>query len=215
MLTLWGRRSSFNVQKVMWLLHEIGLPHRHIEAGGAHGGLDTPAFGAMNPHRKVPVIDDDGHVVWESHAILRYIAARHGGARFWHDDARIRSQADRWIDWVATGLQPDLLNGVFWGFYRTPAPARDMVAVSAAIARTDARLAVLDGVLAGRAFLGGDAPGLADIAAGTGLYRWFTLDIPRAPAPHVEAWYARLQQRPAYRDGVMIPYAELFGRLDF
>ncbi|BDG70847.1 glutathione S-transferase family protein [Roseomonas fluvialis] len=215
MLTLWGRRSSFNVQKIMWLLREIDLPHRHIEAGGAHGGLDTPAFGAMNPHRKVPVVDDDGHVVWESHAILRYIAARYGAPRFWDGDPRLRSLADRWIDWAATGLQPDLLNGVFWGYYRTPAPARDMAAVSAAIARTDARLAVLDGELAGRAFLGGDAPGLADIPAGTALYRWFTLDIPRAPAPRVEAWYARLQERPAYRAGVMIPYAELFGRLDF
>jgi len=215
MLTLWGRRSSFNVQKVMWLLGELALPHRHIEAGGAHGGLDTDAFGAMNPHRKVPVIDDDGHVVWESHAILRYLAARHGTARFWTEDARERSQADRWIDWAATSLQPDFLMGVFWGFFRTPPPARDTAAVAAAIARCDAHMAILDRVLAGRPFLSGEAPGLADIPAGTALFRWFTLDIPRAPAPHVEAWYARLCQRPAYRDGVMIPYGELRGRLAF
>jgi glutathione S-transferase len=114
MLTVWGRRSSFNLQKVMWLVGELGLEHRHIEAGGRFGGLDTPEFTAMNPHGRVPVIDDDGTIVWESHAILRYLAARHG--RFWSDDPGARSQVDRWMDWSQTALQPDFLMGVFWGF---------------------------------------------------------------------------------------------------
>ena len=62
MLKVWGRRSSFNVQKVMWLVGELALVHRHVEAGGEFGGLDTPAFLAMNPHGRVPVIDDHGTV---------------------------------------------------------------------------------------------------------------------------------------------------------
>src|ERR1700733_9016382 len=78
MLRIWGRRSAFNVQKAMWLIGELGLPHTHIDAGGAFGGLDEPAFLAMNPHGRIPVIDDDGLVVWESHAILRYLGARPG-----------------------------------------------------------------------------------------------------------------------------------------
>src|SRR6185312_12220146 len=85
-LTVYGRKSSFNLQKVMWLVAELGVPHRHIELGGSFGGLDTPDFRAMNPHRRVPVIDDDGTVVWESHAILRYLAARYGADRFWSGD---------------------------------------------------------------------------------------------------------------------------------
>ena len=64
-LTIWGRRNSFNVQKVMWLVGELDIPHTHIDAGGDAGGLDTPDFRAMNPHGKVPVIRDvDGTVVW-------------------------------------------------------------------------------------------------------------------------------------------------------
>ena len=169
----------------------------------------------MNPHRKVPVIEEDGHVVWESHAILRYLAARHDAPRFWNDDPRIRSEADRWIDWSATSLQPDFLNGVFWGWYRTPEAQRDMTAVNRMIANCDGYMALLNEVLATRPFLGGDELSLADIPAGTALYRWFTLEIPRAPAPHVEAWYARLQDRPAYRSAVMVPYGELRGRLAF
>jgi glutathione S-transferase len=78
MLKVWGRRSSFNLQKVMWLVGELGLPHEHIPAGGDFGLNDTPEFLAMNPHGRVPVIDDDGTVVWESQTILRYLAAKYG-----------------------------------------------------------------------------------------------------------------------------------------
>ena len=126
MLTVWGRRSSFNLQKVMWLVGELGIEHLHIEAGGRFVGLDTPEFRAINPHGRVPVIDDDGTIVWESHAILRYLAARYGRGSFWSDDAATRSLSDRWMDWAQTSLQPDFLLGVFWGFYRTPEPQRDL-----------------------------------------------------------------------------------------
>jgi glutathione S-transferase len=67
MLTVYGRTSSFNLQKVMWLVGELRLAHRHVELGGAFGGLDTPEFLAKNPHGRVPVIEDDGEAVWESH----------------------------------------------------------------------------------------------------------------------------------------------------
>ena len=99
MLTVWGRRSSFNVQKVMWLIGELELAHQHIDAGGAFGGLDAPAFLAMNPHGRVPVIRDDEATVWESHAILRYLAARYGNGRFWSDDPVVRARVDGWMDW--------------------------------------------------------------------------------------------------------------------
>jgi glutathione S-transferase len=214
MLTVWGRRSSFNVQKVMWLIGELGLKHRHISAGGDFGGLDTAEFAAMNPMRRVPVIDDDGTVVWESHAILRYLAARYSRGRFWSDDPRERSHADRWMDWSQTALQPDFLLGVFWAFYRTPEPQRDWPAIRRKVAGCAGHFQLLDKVLADRPYLGGDDLTLADIPAGTALYRYFELDIERPSVPHVEAWYRRLQERPAYRAGVMVPFGELSGRLD-
>jgi glutathione S-transferase len=215
MLTIWGRKSSFNLQKVMWLVGELGLVHRHIEAGGQFGGLDTPEFRAMNPHGKVPVIEDDGVVVWESHAILRYLAARHGGGSFWHDDPAERSLFDRWMDWSQTTLQPDFLSGVFWGFYRTPEAQRDLPAISNKVALCARHFALLDRHLADRAFMLGDALTLADIPIATNLYRYFNLDIDRPPVPHVEAWYRRLQARDAYRRHVMVPFQDLYGRLDY
>ncbi|WP_244300610.1 glutathione S-transferase N-terminal domain-containing protein, partial [Achromobacter aegrifaciens] len=81
MLTIWGRRSSFNVQKVLWLAGELGLEYEHVLAGGEHGLRDTAEFRAMNPHGKVPLLRDGATTVWESHAILRYLAARDGARR--------------------------------------------------------------------------------------------------------------------------------------
>ena len=129
MLKIWGRRNSFNVQKVMWLAGELGLSHEHIPAGGDFGGVDTPQFLAMNPHGRVPVIEDGGTVVWESHAILRYLAAHCGTGRFWAEDPAARAEAEQWMDWSQTSLQPAFLNDIFWGYYRTPAPQRDWTVI--------------------------------------------------------------------------------------
>ncbi len=215
MMTIWGRRSSFNVQKVLWLAGELGLDYEHVLAGGEHGLLDTAEFRAMNPHGKVPLLRDGATVVWESHAILRYLAARDGAGRFWADDPAQRAGADGWMDWAQTALQPAFLSGVFWGFYRTPEPQRDAAAIGRAIAATHACLEQLDRALADQPYLGGERLGLADIPAGTTLYRYFELDIPHPPMANVQAWYERLQARPAYREHVMVPFGELRGRLAF
>lgn len=214
MLRVWGRRSAFNVQKVLWLIGELGLDHEHIDAGGAAGGLDDPDFLAMNPTGRVPVIDHDGTIVWESHTILRYLAARFDAGDMWPGEPGARSQTDRWMDWSQTALQPAFMD-LFWGYYRTPENQRDGLAISRALDRCRACYRLLDGQLSQRAYLAGDAFGLADIPAGTSLYRYHELDIVRPPLPHLEAWYARLAERPAYRDHVMLPFADLKGRQQF
>lgn len=215
MLKVYGRKSSFNPQKVMWLVGELALPHEHIQLGGSFGGLDDSAFLAMNPHGRVPTIDDGGTVVWESHAILRYLAARHGGQDWWSPDPVQRAQVDQWLDWAQCTLQPDFLTGVFWGFYRTPEAQRDMATVNRKIARTSEHMIHVERLLEGRRHLLGDALSLADIAIGTHLYRYFNLDISRPPLPNVERWYQELQERPAYREHVMVPFGELYGRLAY
>ena len=215
MLKIWGRRSSFNVQKVMWLVGELDLPHHHIELGGRFGGLDDAAFLKMNPHGRVPVLQDGETFVWESHAILRYLAARFGDQAMWPDDPASRSFSDRWMDWTQASLQPDFLNGVFWGFYRTPEDERNWPAIRAALARCARHFDQLNIQLEGKRLLLGDHLTLADISVGTALYRYFELEIDRPAIPNVVRWYYALREREAYRVHVMIPFGELFGRLDY
>jgi glutathione S-transferase len=215
MLKVWGRRSSFNVQKVMWLIGELELAHEHIDAGGKFGGLDLPDFLAMNPHGRVPVIQDGDAIVWESHAILRYLAARYGAGKFWFGDPAARARVDGWMDWSQTSLQPDFLSGVFWGFYRTPEAGRNWPAIRAALKRCAAHFGKLDRLLEGRTYVLGDALSLADITIGTSLYRYFELEIERPSLPQIERWYRTLQQRAAFARHVMVPFGELRGRPDY
>jgi glutathione S-transferase len=203
------------VQKVMWLIGELDLTHEHVAVGGSFGGLNTQEFLAMNPHGRVPVIKDQTTIVWESHAILRYLAACYGSGHFWFGDAAQRGQADQWMDWSQTTLQPDFLTGVFWGFYRTPEALRNWHDINNSLQRVSQHFQLLDSILKNQLFLGGETISLADIPAGALLYRYFELEIERPDFPNVEAWYQRLQERPAYQLHVMVPFAELKGQLSF
>lgn len=213
-IALWGRRNSCNVQKPLWLLRELGVPFNHIEVGGAHGGLDDPAYVAMNPNRTVPTLCDGALALWESHAILRYLSAAYGGGAWWPDDPARRAIVDQWTDWVATSFQGPWIN-LFWLTVRTPADRQDVERIAAELVRARKTFAILDARLAETPFLAGDAPTYADVAAGVCLYRWMTMPVDRPETPNVSAWYERLKQRPSFVETVCIPYPELVGRLDY
>jgi glutathione S-transferase len=215
MLRIWGRRNSINVQKVMWAVAELGLTHERIDAGGPFGGLATDEYVQMNPNRRVPTIDDGGVIVWESHAIVRYLAAKYGAGTLWPQDCGVRARSDMWMDWTTADLQPAFIGGVFWSFYRTPEPQRNWNAIRQGIARSAILFRLLDTQLQGKEFLAGPDLTIGDIAVGSQLYRYFELEIDRPELPNVEAWYTRLSSRPAYREHVMIPFDDLKGRLSF
>lgn len=210
MLTIYGRATSSNVQLVMWAVGELGLPHVRLDYGHDHGGLDTPAFGAMNLHRKVPVLRDGDLLVWESAAILRYLAARYGdGGAFWPADPRDRARVDMWAEWGKAELCQNFTVPIFWSRVRTPAATRDEAALVGAIAQFDDYLMRLAEGLGTQPYICGDTLSAADIVIGHLLYRWFTMDIPRADNPAVAAYYQRLTERPAYRTHVMVDYGVL------
>jgi glutathione S-transferase len=210
-ITLWGRKTSANVQKTVWALAELGLAYEHKSVGGRYGGLDTPEYRALNPNALVPTLCDGDLVVWESHATVRYLAAQYGAGRLWPSQPRDRAVVDQWTDWTATTFQPAWL-AVFWRVVRTAPEQQDPAAIAKAIADADRAFGMLDVQLAGKAFIAGDDLTYADIAAGVALYRWFTMEIDRRPAANVESWYSRLQERPAFREAVMVSYEELRAR---
>lgn len=209
MLRIYGRRSSSNVQKVLWLVGELNLAHELIPVGGDYGGLDDPSFLAMNPNGRIPTIKDADIIVWESHAILRYLAATYGCSKFWNEGAAERSHVDRWLDWAQTSWQPSFIDGIFWGWYRTPAAQRNERAIAGALYACTKLMRLLDAALEGHSYLTGETLTLADVAVGSTLYRYFALDIERPEVPNVEAWRRRLESRAAYRQHVMIPFDDL------
>jgi glutathione S-transferase len=213
MLKIWGRANSINVQKAMWAVGESGVAHQRIDAGGSFGGLQTPEFRAMNPNTRIPVIDDDGVIVWESHSIVRYVSAKYGSGTLWADDPAERARADMWIDWTLSDLQNAFM-GVFAGYWRTPESQRNMNMVRNAWMRTNALLQLVDAHLAGKKFIAGDNFTMGDIPPGAQLFRYYEMQIPleRPKLPNVEAWYARLKDRPAYREHVMVSFQDMKGR---
>jgi glutathione S-transferase len=209
MIIVYGYTPSSNVQVVMWGIGELGLAHRLLRYGHDYGKLDTPEFRALNPHGLVPVIDDGGVVVWESCAILRYLAARYGSGPFWPADPVARARVDMWAEWGKVKLRTDFTGPIFWARVRTPVARRDETALIAALARFDQDLAVLEAQIGAGPYVLGDDFTVADILVGHQLYRYFTIDIPRADRPGIAAYYDRLCARPAFAEHVMVSYASL------
>lgn len=200
MLTIWGRLNSHNVKKVAWLAQEIGLPHVRHDVGGKFGMSD--AYLNLNPNALIPTIEDNGLVLWESNAILRYLAARHAPA-LWPEDPAIRARGDKWMDWQFS--YADAQRDVFVNLVRKPEGERDMDAVARSAEKCGKMMAIVDAALSQAPWLSGEAFGIGDIPMGVYAHTWFALPIERPDRPHVRDWYARLQARPGYTEQVMIP----------
>ena len=198
MLRIWGRISSINVQKVVWCADELGLEYERIDAGGAFGVTKTPEYVAMNPNSYVPTIDDDGFILYESNAIVRYLAARHSRGTLWPEDLQARADADRWMEWLSTTLVP-ALRDAFWQLIRVPAAQRDMAAVEKSREASERLMGILDAQLARGRYLTPHGFTAADIVTGCAAHRWFSLPLQREPRPNVERWYAELKSRPGSR----------------
>jgi glutathione S-transferase len=204
MLKLWGRVNSINVQKVTWTVAELGVPCERIDAGMAFGIVNEPWYRAMNPNGLVPTIDDDGVVLWESNAIVRYLAGKHATGKLMPADPAEGAKADMWMDWQTNSVMPGL-GPVFLGLIRTPPEKRDAAAIKAGEARTEAALRILDSHLTGRDHILGKQLTVADIPLGCAVHRWYALPIERPELPNLRAWYERLVARPAFKQHVMIP----------
>jgi glutathione S-transferase len=196
---LWGRATSSNVMKVIWLLEELHLPYERRDVGGPFGQTDRPEYRAMNPTGLVPTWQEGDFVLWESNAILRYIASGLSeDTPLWPRDLRARASIDRWLDCQQTRLNAPQ-SVVFIGMIRTKPEDRDQAAMTRALAGAAAAWGLLETPLTRAPFIAGDAFTLADIAWGVHVHRWFNMDIPRPEMPWLRAWYDRLLTRPAYR----------------
>jgi len=205
-LTIWGRRNSVNVQKVLWCLRELELPYERIDAGMQHGRNREADYLAMNPNGRIPTLVDGDYVLWESNSIMRYLCMAYGQAsRIYPQGAKPRAAVDRWLDWTLSTLQP-VDRPVFWALVRTPVAQRDMAAIQRDANAATEIWRIVDRQLAARCFIEGDQFTLADIAIGAFARRWLGVEgITRPELPDLNRWFAQLADRPGFIEVVAPP----------
>ena len=205
MLNIWGRISSLNVRKVVWCAQELALDFQRTEAGGRFGVVQTPEYLVLNPNSMVPLIDDgEGNervVLWESNVIVRYLCAKHSLGKFYPDLLGERFNAERWMDWQQTALNP-VSGGAFVQWIRTAPQERDDTVIARSVNATEPLFAILDAHLADRAYMSGAHFTIADIPIGCEVHRWFGLPVTEYthPAwPNLERWFADVSARAGAR----------------
>jgi glutathione S-transferase len=158
----------------------------------------------MNPNGLVPTINDDGLILWDSHAIVRHLSRKHGKGTLWPSDEKVLADADRWMEWYSTTLWHNL-RPVFWNLVRVEPDKRDMNAVEEGRKKMADNLKMVESNLAGRQFVAGNAFTMGDIPMGVALHRWFLLPIERPDYPRLAAYYERLKQRAGFAQHCAAP----------
>ncbi|HYW02914.1 MAG TPA: glutathione S-transferase family protein [Gammaproteobacteria bacterium] len=204
MLKIWGRSDSANVQKVLWACDEMGVPFDREDVGGKFGRTKEPFYLAMNPNARVPTIDEDGFVLWESNACVRYLAAKHDRGGLCPADPQAYADADRWMDWQQTTVVP-FMTPIFWNLVRVPEPERDHAAVDRAVKQGLAVWPILEARLEDRDFILGDRVTMADVPLAIQAYRWVKLVEDRPSMPRLEAWLENCRARPGFKQWIDQP----------
>ena len=197
MMRVLGRITSINVRKVLWALDELGLAYDREDWGLPIRDPKVPEFLALNPNGQVPVLIDGDFSMWESNAILVYLAERYGMGILLPDDIQTRALALQWLGWQVSDLNPAWMYAVL--ALQRKVPGYDNAErIAESLTRWTARMDILEAELAkGRPFIAGDSFSIADIAMGLSIHRWFCLPAEKKAMPATEAYYRRLLAREA------------------
>lgn len=188
----------------------MGLEYQRIDAGFTYGIIDSPEYLAINPNGTVPtMVEGDNPPLWESGAIMRYLANQYGSGDFWPTDPLMRATVDQWAEWSKINIALKFTGPVFWKVVRTAPSKQDPTTIALNLAELDKALGIADVQLAKNKFLAGPELTLADIQFGHVLYRYFHIDINRTLHLNVQRYYEMLTTRPDYQHSVMVDYSEL------
>jgi glutathione S-transferase len=197
MLTIWGHQNAPNVRKVIWTCDELGIAYERKDIGGPFGGTGSDQYRAMNPNGRIPTIDHDGFILWESHAIMRYLVAIAGGQSLVPADPQGQAQVNQWMDWQLAHLGHAIRALVLLVLKpgdTIPSPAQ----IDAARSEVLGLLAILEIALADRNWILGEYFTLADIPLAINYNMWKVLAPDHEGFPALETWYTRILARPSY-----------------
>jgi glutathione S-transferase len=194
MIRILGRATSGNVQKVLFMLEEIGQKYAREDYGRQFNNTDTDAYRKLNPTIKVPTMIDGDVTSWESNAILRYLAATYAPHLTGATPGE-KTLVERWMDWMLAALNAPYL-AVFKDVKK---PAEERGADFAAQHKDlVAQLKILDGHIAGKTWFALDRLTLADIALAPVVKRCLDFPVERPPFAELTRWMAEVEKRPAF-----------------
>ena len=205
MLKIYGYAQSINVRKVLWACEEIGLAFEREDWGGSFRSTSEARFRALNPAGMVPVIDDDGKIVWESNVIVRYLATSRDRADLLPTEPVARARVEQWMDWQASDFN-NSWRVCFQALVRRNPAFQDRAAIDASVEVFNRMVGIIDGELARTgAYIAGERFTVADIAIGLSLHRWRSVPMPRTSYANVDRYLERLLERSGFvhygRDG--------------
>ena len=210
MMRLWGRKSSINVQKVLWCLAELGLKEgkdfERIDAGLQFGINNTPEFLKLNPNGLVPTLQDGEIVLWESNTIMRYLVSQYNKNGRFPNGVVAQYNSEKWMDWQLATFWPPLRT-TFLGLTRTPEAERNYDVILKCYQETNRTLGILDQVLGTQAYCSGNQFNIGDIVVALGVHRWILLNDtfpektgPRSELKNFERWLKQLRSETCFSD---------------
>jgi glutathione S-transferase len=206
MLKLWGRTSSINVRKVLWILQALDIPFERVDAGLSFGIVKTPEYVAKNPNAMIPLLEDGDFSLWESNVIVRYLCAKYAHGTLYPESIEQQFDAERWMDWQQTTLN-NASRDAFYQWIRVKPELRNHTLIAKSVADTEPLLQMIDHQLIGRAYMMGDHLTMADIPIACEVHRWWGLPQPRPAWVNIERWYAQMLAHPASRGVLDLPLA--------
>ena len=205
MLEIWGRKNANQVIQVLWTLAELELDYQRHSIGTRNGDLETEEYKSLNPNSKIPTIRDNGFVMWESHAIIRYLARQYGLGTIYPDDPQKAAMSDQWMTWSTDSFMGTFFP-VFWQLVRTEESERDYKKIAEMAKQSSEILQILEDHLVKNNFVAGEQFSYGDIPLGVLIHKYFVLDIERPSLPGIEAWYERLSLREPFQEHAMQPF---------
>ena len=198
MLKILGKAASINVRKVLWTCAELGLDFEREDWGAGFADTNTAAFTALNPNALVPVLIDGDFVLWESNSICRYLAQREQADSLLPADPRQRARVEQWMDWQSGELN-NAWRYAFMGLVRKSAAHQDAGQLNLSVSHWNRHMGILAQQLESTgAFVCGPQFTLADVVLGLSTHRWMAAPIERPALPMIDAYYARLSERPGF-----------------
>ena len=197
-LKIYGIAAS-RASRPLWVAHELALAYEHVPVNYQNGGTHTPEFLTLNPNGHIPVVEDDGVVVWESMACALYLAEHYKGPDGLNLAAQNKAESAeilRWTFWAVTECEKDALT-ILMHMLLMPADRRKPELAAEAVRRMAGPLRVIEQHLAGSAYLAGERFTVADIAVASVLAWLRPAPVLLAACPATDQWLTRCLARPA------------------